>query len=310
MDHPQHVAEHPVADAPRLELVDLDGHRVGDAVDLPGQRDVERAEEALHRVAEEGDQLVERDVGRRAATASGSARNAGRRGRGRAAVSAAASRVGSKVNGVGTPRPPGRDVADVERLQRVAYDDARPHRLGRGQVEGVEQLAERDGRRPRLAGVLVGAGVGDDQRLGGRADGVEQELAVLRADVALAGDRVAGQHVVAVGEAEAREDAVVEPDQAHHPVRHRAHRHHRADGERAGAEVGPRRAAGQVAGQQGPHVGQPHRQVGPVARRRRARRRARAAPGRPASGRRGRRRSARRCRRRGPRPRRAACGCR
>ena len=92
-----------------------------------------------------------------------------------------------------------------------------------------------------LAGVLVGAGVGDDQLLGGRADRVEQQLPVLGTDVALAGHRVAGQHVVAVDDAQPREHAVVEADQADHPVRHRPHRHHRAHRQRAGAEVGPGR---------------------------------------------------------------------
>ena len=60
---------------------------------------------------------------------------------------------------------------------------------------------------------------------------VEEQLAVLAARVALAGERRAAEDVVAVDRVAAREDAVVEADQADHPVRHRAHRHHRADGE-------------------------------------------------------------------------------
>ena len=79
--------------------------------------------------------------------------------------------------------------------------------------------------------------------LGRGADGVEEQLAVLAADVALPDARVAGQHVVAVVDAGPREGAVVEPEQADHPVRHRAHRHERGHGQRAGAEVRPRRAA-------------------------------------------------------------------
>ena len=130
--------------------------------------------------------------------------------------------------------------------------------LGRGDVERVQQLGERDGRRPVLARVLVGAGVGDDELLGGRADRVEQQLPVLGADVAFTGHRVAGQHVVAVDDAQPREHAVVEADQAHHPVRHRAHRHHRAHRQRAGAEVGPGRPAGEVAAEQRANIGQPH----------------------------------------------------
>ena len=88
---------------------------------------------------------------------------------------------------------------------------------------------------------------------------VEQQLPVLRTDVALAGHRVAGQRVVAVDDAEPRENAVVETDQADHPVRHRPHRHHRAHRQRPGAEVGPGRSTGQVPVQQGADVGQPQR---------------------------------------------------
>ena len=95
----------------------------------------------------------------------------------------------------------------------------------------------------RLAGGLVGAAVGDHQLFAGGHDRVEQELAVLAAQVALAGERGAGEHVVAVDGRGAREHAVVETEQAHDAVRHRAHRHHGADGERAGAEVGPGRLA-------------------------------------------------------------------
>ena len=58
----QHVVEHPVADRPLLERVDVDGHGVLDAVDLPRQRVVERAEETLHRIAEERDEVGEHDV--------------------------------------------------------------------------------------------------------------------------------------------------------------------------------------------------------------------------------------------------------
>ena len=157
---------------------------------------------------------------------------------------------------------PGFDVANVERLQRMFDDDALADLVRRGHVEGVEQFVQRHRGRARLARVLIGAGVGDDQLLGGRADGVEQQLPVLGTDVAFTGHRVAGQHVVAVDDAEAREHAVVEADQADHPVRHRAHRHHRAHRQRAGAEVGPGRATGQVPVEQCADIGQPQNGVG------------------------------------------------
>ena len=43
-----------------------------------------------------------------------------------------------------------------------------------GHVESVEQLRQRDRGRALLTGVIVGAGVGDHQGVGGRADRVEQ----------------------------------------------------------------------------------------------------------------------------------------
>ena len=58
----QHVLQHPVADRPLLEGVDVDGHSVLHPVDLPRQRVVERAEEPLHRVAEKGGEVGEHDV--------------------------------------------------------------------------------------------------------------------------------------------------------------------------------------------------------------------------------------------------------
>src|SRR5262245_31641772 len=109
----------------------------------------------------------------------------------------------------------------------------------RGAVEDVEQLAEGDGGRPDGAGALVGAGGGADEAPLGCGDRVETELAVLGTGVALSEPRAAGEDVVTVGPGGAREDAVVEAEQADHAVRDRAHRDHRAHSEGAGAEVGP-----------------------------------------------------------------------
>ena len=130
---------------------------------------------------------------------------------------------------------------------------------GDGRVEGVEQFPDRDGGRAGGVGALVGAGVHDDEPLGGGEDRVEQELAVLGGDVPLADAGVAGQDVVAVGAARAGEHLVVEPEQAHDAVRDAAHREQRGDGERAGAEVRAGRSAGQVVAQDGAHVVQRER---------------------------------------------------
>ena len=260
----EHVAQYAVADRPLLESVDVDGHGVLDPVDLPRQRVVERAEEPLDRIPEEC-----REVGERHVFGRGSGQRAGDERRPLGAVAFAragrSQHRGVEREGLVGDQLPGDDVASVEGLQRMPDDDGVADLVRRRHVEGVEQLGQRHRGRSLLAGVFVGAGVGDHELLAGCADGVEQQLPVLGTNVALAGHRVAGEHVVAVDNAEPREHAVVQPDQADHPVRHRAHRHHRADRQRSGAEVGAGRASGQVAFQQCADVGQPHRRVRPWA---------------------------------------------
>ena len=123
-----------------------------------------------------------------------------------------------------------------------------------GHVEGVEQLRQRNRGRALLTGVIVGAGVGDHQGVGGRADRIEEQLAILGADVALPRHRMAGQRIITVDGADPGKDGVVQADQAHHPVRHRTHRHHGAHRQRAGAEVGPGGPTGEVLMQQRIHI--------------------------------------------------------
>ena len=65
------------------------------------------------------------------------------------------------------------------------------HRRGGRAVDGVEELAERYRGWALRAGLLVGAGVGDHEVLAGGQHRVEQQLAVLAARVALAGERPA-----------------------------------------------------------------------------------------------------------------------
>ena len=132
--------------------------------------------------------------------------------------------------------------------------DPRP---ARRHSERVEEFAEGDRRRARGTGVLVGARVGDDEGLLSRHHGVEEELAILAARIALAGDRRPCKGVVAVGSARAREDAVIEPDETDDAVRDRAHRHHRADRQGAGAEVRARGPPAQVLAQQRVQIRQP-----------------------------------------------------
>ena len=76
----------------------------------------------------------------------------------------------------------------------------------------------------------------------------KQHLAASAAGVAVADVRRIEQQVIAVAGRLARERIVVEPEQTHDPMGDRAHRHERADGQMAGAEVRPRRAAGVAGG--------------------------------------------------------------
>ena len=206
------------------------------------------AEERPHRVVEEGDEVVEGDDRSRRAA------GAGRRGTapagcgGRAAASAPASWRRSKPHGPAVPSAPGDEAAAVRRLERVVVGDGRRGpgvAVGGadGGVDDVEQLVDRDRRREHLVGAGVAAGVGDDEGVAGGEHGVEQELAVLGPAVVVAEVAPAEEQVVAVGRAAAGEGAVVEADEAHHPVGHRAHRDERAHGEVAGAERGPGRLA-------------------------------------------------------------------
>ena len=124
-----------------------------------------------------------------------------------------------------------------------------------GLLHGVEQLGNRHGGRPTRVRPLVIARVGDHERLGGRHERIEQQLAVLAARVALADAGIAQKQVVAVAGRHARERAVVQAEQADDAVRHRPHRQQRADGQRARAEVRARRSPGEPVGEQLPHLG-------------------------------------------------------
>lgn len=195
----QHVVEHAVADLPLLQRVDLDGHGVLDRVDVPGQRDVQCAEEPFHRVLEEPDQFVEGDV------------VGGRRGQRRAEQMRAGCAVPGRDPSRGQhgriegerllrcrAQSARRDVVDVEGLQRVFDVNGVAHRGRGGDVERVEQFHHRNSGWSALAADLVGTGIGDHQLLGGRSDRVQQQLPVLGTRIAFPGHRLTGQDVVSV----------------------------------------------------------------------------------------------------------------
>src|SRR5690606_22728826 len=116
----------------------------------------------------------------------------------------------------GPAQRPGDEVALVDHLERVVAHDVGAHRPavggGRGGVEGVEQLPERDRGRTRGAGALTGTGVQDEEVVLRGGDGVEEELAVLAAAVALPDARLPQEDVLAVLPGAAGEDAVVDAE--------------------------------------------------------------------------------------------------
>jgi hypothetical protein len=253
----QPVAQQPVADRPAAQPVQLDRQRVGRPVLAGEQRQPDPlAQEPLHRVLQEGDQVVQGD---QPAVVTGRGQRGGQERRRRRRRTGRGQRPG-QLGPVEAERPRqaqrrGGEVARVEGLQRVPDEDLLAARRPGAGGDRVEQLAQRHRGRATGPGALVGAGVHDDQVLGGRADRVEQQLAVLAARVALADQGIAGQQVVAVGHAGPRERAVVQPEQAHHPVRDRAHRHQGGHGEAAGAEVRPAGPPAQPLVEQPAHVG-------------------------------------------------------
>ncbi len=131
----------------------------------------------------------------------------------------------------------------------VSVDPDRP-------VDHIEQLADGHRRRALGVGPLVAAGVGDDEALGGGEEGVEQQLGVLAATVPVADVRVDEDEVVPVALGLPGEGAVVEAEQADDAVGDRPHRHQRADGQVAGAEVRPGGLAPEAVGEQRAELGQ------------------------------------------------------
>ena len=181
---------------------------------------------------------------------SGSRRNGAGSRRSSCVARAPPSVTRSKLHGASGEQLAGREVARVERLQRVPHEHLRARVAAHRALDRVEQLADRDRGRPRRVRPHVVAGVGDDEPVARRHQRVEQHLAVLEARVALADVRLREHQVVAVARRLARERAVVEAEQADDAVRDRAHRDERADRQVAGPEVRARRAALEAVGEQ------------------------------------------------------------
>ena len=257
----EHALEQSLPDAPFAETAELDRQRILDLVERLADADPESsAQERARRVLDEPHEVLELDqlaVERRQRAVEERRRaSASPRQRARAA----------ERDAVEAPRAVGRErargeVARIERLQRVADEHLLARRppviVGSERaVDDVEQLGDGHRRRAGQVRALVVAGVGDDQPLGRGEQRVEQHLPVLGARVAVAEVGIVEQQVVAVARRLARELPVVEAEDAHDAVRHRPHRHERADREVPGAEVRARRTAAQAVGEQRSDVGE------------------------------------------------------
>ena len=195
-----------------------------------------------------------RRVGRRA----GCSRNGGPRCRG-----ARRGLGAGQMQGVEAPRT-ARAPAHPARSSggRTAGAGARPRRRPGPPLRPRARCdpRRRAARRPGTAGGRgrlersSRPGVGDDEVIARRQQCVEQQLAILAAHVAVADPRVARRQVVAVPLDVPGEAPVVQAEQADHPVRDRAHRHQRADGQVPGTEVRPGRPALETVGHDRAHV--------------------------------------------------------
>ena len=192
---------------------------------------------------------------------SGSSANRGTGGiRVVAAARTARKAPGSKLKPTGAPNSARLEVPRVEGLQRVLDDHVLPDRPAvggpGGEVEHLEQLSDRHGRRDLGVRARVQAREDHDQPVLGRHDRIEQQLSVLAAGIAVSDPRVGLGDVVAVGPSAPREGAVVGAEQADHPVGHGTHRQQGGHGQRAGAEVGSAGPAAEGLGQQVGDLGQ------------------------------------------------------
>ena len=246
----EQVAQHPVADLPLRagRRARPAGRRRGSLV-LVGQRAASsrRRRNSLDRVLEE--RRPGRRARRRPAAAGGSGPGEEPAGATRGRPTRPGTRrapTRSKENGAG------RRAAARLRASK-GCSGCRTQRRGASPPVAVASTASSSSPSGTAGGRgwpvrLVGAGVGDDQVLG---RGTSSRRA------AAGGPRCAGRarrrrgrraSTSSPSSTPARgNDAVVEAEQADHPVRDRAHRHHRRDGEGAGAEVGPGRAARRAA---------------------------------------------------------------
>ncbi len=250
------VFEHPVAEVPSGQRVEIDVERVGGAFVEFGNPDAEPLpQESLGGMHKVCDEVGEVDID----LLLGWSEEEMREHRGHVLCGRVLRRARTcERRLVETERRVGQEVPGVEWLQWMVTD----HRIHIAACDTdhrghhVAHFTERNRRRPRRTGDRIGTGVEQQHLLSRRHDRIEQQLPIFTSRVAFADTGVLGEHVVAVDVGAAGKDVVVEAEENHHPMRHRAHRHHGADRELTGAEVRPCGAARQLSGEHRPHIGQ------------------------------------------------------
>src|SRR5262249_49467178 len=122
-----------------------------------------------------------------------------------------------KVNLLESPGPAvaklaGNEVARVKGLERMPDQNGvagGPVRNNDRLIDHVEELANRDRRRAAGSGALGNAGVGDDQSIRRREQGVEQQLSVLHSGVPFAQLGVEESEVITVPGGVTRKGSIV-----------------------------------------------------------------------------------------------------
>ena len=145
-------------------------------------------------------------------------------------------------------------VAGGERLQRVVMGD-----MGAGffvggllvaakapptitftngrEVDHIQQLADQYRRRQLGVAARVAADVTQVQAATGRKQGFQQQVAVIQTSRAIATAGFLADQVKARCRGAARQGAIIQPQQADQLKRQAAHRHHGAEGHRAGEKA-------------------------------------------------------------------------
>ena len=254
VDTDQAGREQPVADGPRAQPVELDRHGIVEVVVDVVDADAEApAQERPCRVLDERDEVVEvdeRGVERPPAARGGTVR-APTRGACRARAPSRA--LPSKLHawpGRGAPSSKLRASNGCSGCSTTTWPRARP--LAATAVASITSSSSpigTDGGRGAFVRSSRPPYVTTRWSPAASRASSRSWRSSLRASRSPA-PRHPLDDVVAVGSAVAREHAVVEAEQAHDTVRHGAHRHERAHGDVAGAEVRARRAPLQVLGDQ------------------------------------------------------------